>query len=86
MAEEIDQPGAGDPDASLDEPIGDEIRVRGGGVPPWLRWWGYLLHVWAAAYLLAHPPVDQRLIVLVFGGVVVLWLLFYALTRRPSEL
>ncbi len=31
MAEEIDQIGAGAPDASLDEPIGGEIRVRGGG-------------------------------------------------------
>ena len=71
---------------SQTEPIGGEIHVRGGGSPRWMRWFIYFLHAWAVIYLVAHPPVEQREIILVFAGLITAWLLFFALTKRPPEL
>ena len=68
------------------EPIGGEIRVRGGGSPSWLRWFINFLYVWAAIYLVVHPPVEHREIILVFAGLITAWFLFFALTKRPPEL
>ncbi len=68
------------------EPIGGEIRVTGGGSPRWLRWFIYSLHVWAIIYLVVHPTVANREIILVFAGLITVWLLFFALTKRPPEL
>ncbi len=68
------------------EPIGGEIRVRGGGSPRWLRWLIYLFHVWAVAYLVLHPTIEHREIYLIFAGIIAVWFLFFALTKRPPEL
>ena len=71
-----------------EEPFGGEIPVRPspGGTPRLLGWTGYVLYVWAVVYLLIHPPIQHRPIILVFAGIIGAWLLFYAITRRPSEL
>ena len=69
-----------------EEPIGGEIRVRGGGSPRWLRWLIYLFHVWAVGYLVVHPKIERHEIVLVFAGLIAAWFLFFALTKRPPEL
>ena len=68
------------------EPIGGEIRVRGGGSPQWIRWFIYLLHVWAVVYMVVHPQVEHREVILVFAGLITAWFLFFALTKRPPEL
>ncbi len=74
----------------LEEPIGGEIRVRGGGAPRFLRWLAYILFVWAILYLVIqslviHPPVEHRIILWVFTGLLTAWLLFFALTKRPVD-
>ncbi|MBI4199868.1 MAG: hypothetical protein HY535_05305 [Chloroflexi bacterium] len=78
------KPGAGG--KAGPEPIGGEIPVRGGGAPRWLRWVFILLHLWAAAYLVAFFRTEPRAILLVFAGLVLAWLLFFSATRRPPEL
>jgi hypothetical protein len=69
----------------MGDAIGGEIRVGRGVAPRWLRWWGYFLHVWAVIYILVHPSVGRREIILVAAVLIAAWLVFYALTKRPSE-
>ena len=69
-----------------EEPIGGEIRVGQGGTPSLIRWTIYLLHIWAVVYLLVHPSVPHREILLALGALVGAWLVFFALTKRPPEL
>ncbi len=68
------------------DPIGGEIHVRSGGTPRWLRWSIYFLYAWAIVYLVVHPPVEHREILLIFAGLITAWLLFFAFTKRPPEL
>ena len=75
-----------EPQPPEQEPIGGEIRVRGGGSPRWMRWIVYLLYAWAVTYLVVHPSVEHREIILVSAGLITAWFLFFALTKRPPEL
>lgn len=65
--------------------IAGEVRVASGASPRILRWAGYLLYLWAAAYLVVHPPIEHRAIILLFASIIGAWLFFYALTKRPPE-
>ena len=91
MTEERDQPQPGpasqapDQPDQQDEPFGGEIRVTGGGTPRLLRWVAYALFVWAIAYLALHPPMEHRIIIWVWAGLMTVWLLFFALTNRPAD-
>ncbi len=67
-------------------PIGGEIHVAGGGVPQILRWFAYLMYVWAVVYLVVHPSVPHREVILISAALIGAWLLFFALTKRPPEL
>ena len=67
-------------------PIGGEIDVAGGGAPQVLRWFAYLMYVWGVVYLVVHPSVPHREVILIFASLIGAWLLFFALTKRPSEL
>ncbi len=73
------------PTQELEEPIGGEIRVAGGGAPRVMRWLAYLLFVWAILYLVIHPPVEHHIILWVFAGLLTAWLLFFALKKRPPD-
>ena len=73
-------------DEQDDSAIGGEIRVTGGGAPRIMRWAGYLMYVWAVVYLVVHPSVPHREIVLIFAALIGAWFLFFALTNRPPEL
>ena len=78
------QPGLGAEDE--EEPIGGEVRVHRGGTPRSLLWTGYTLYAAAALYLLVHPPIEHRGIILAFAAIITAWLLYFALRRKPSEL
>lgn len=65
--------------------IGGEVRVSFGAAPRVLRWIGYVVYVWAIVYLLVHPSIEYRIIILIFAGILGAWLLFYGLTKRPPE-
>jgi hypothetical protein len=44
------------------------------------------MYVWAVVYLVVHPSVPHREVILIFAALIGAWLLFFALTKRPSEL
>ena len=70
-----------------ERPFGGEVPVGGGSMPRFLRWITYLLFIWAITYLLVHPRLDEDWeIVLVFAGLLMAWLLFFTITKRPSDL
>ena len=75
-----------DEDAQDDSPIGGEIRVTGGGAPRVFQWAIYLVYIWAIVYLVVHPSVPHREIILAFAALIGAWLVFFALTKRPPEL
>ena len=68
-----------------DEPIGGEVRVRGGAAPRFMRWLAFVLFVWAIIYLVVHPVVEHRVILWVTAGLMTAWLLFFALAKRPPD-
>jgi hypothetical protein len=88
MAEEKGSQAGGPPQKPAEDGdlIGGELRAGSGGSPRLLRWITYALYVWGVLYLLVHPSIPHRVIILVFGGIIGAWLLFYSLTKRPPEL
>ncbi|MER3419392.1 MAG: hypothetical protein C4290_02200 [Chloroflexota bacterium] len=66
------------------EPIGDEVRIGGGPAPRWLRYWFYLVYVWAILYLLLQD-VEQYWILLAFGALLTAWLVYIVWKKRPPE-
>jgi hypothetical protein len=87
-----------DPGAKPQPPaeFGGEVSIGGGPGPRWLRWWYYLVYVWAIAYLVGAFVVDRVIdgdasyysyygIVLIFAGVLTVWLVYIAWKKQPPE-
>lgn len=70
--------------APADEPVGGEVRIGRGGGPRWLRYWYYLVYVWAILYLLIED-VDQYWIVAGFAGLLIVWLVYIVWKKKPPE-
>ncbi len=66
------------------EDIGGEVHVGRGAGPRWLRYWYYLVYVWAAAYLLIED-VDRYWIVATFGVLLLVWLAYIWWKKKPPE-
>ncbi len=66
------------------EPIGDEVRIGGGPAPRWLRYWFYLIYLWAILYLLIQD-VEQYWILAGFGVLLTAWLVYIAWKKKPPE-
>ncbi len=66
------------------EDIGGEVRVGRGGGPRWLRYWYYLVYVWAALYLLIED-VERYWIVAAFGALLLVWLAYIWWKKQPPE-
>jgi hypothetical protein len=90
----------GDSGAKQDAPpvpeFGGEVSIGGGPGPRWLRWWYYLVYVWAIAYLVGAFVVDRLIdgdasyysyygIVLVFAAALTAWLVYIAWKKKPPE-
>lgn len=84
------------PDSELRAEFGGEVSVGGRPGPRWPRWWYYLVYVWAIAYLVGAFIVDRVIggdasyysyygIVLVFAGLLTVWLVYIAWKKKPPE-
>jgi hypothetical protein len=82
MPEAHPAPGTRHP--ALPDEVGGEVRIGRGGGPRWLRFWYYLVYVWAILYLLIED-VDRYWMVAAFGGLLIVWLGYIAWKKKPPE-
>ena len=84
-----EQPKPPEPQPTEEKPFGGEIPVGGGGAPRWMKWLTTVLFAWAVAYLVVafiRGWADEAAwLVLVFGGALVAWYLFFTITKRPAD-
>ena len=72
------------PPPPVDDAVGGEVRIGGGPGPRWLRWWFYLVYVWAILYLLVQD-VERYWIVATFGVLLIVWLGYIVWKKKPPE-
>ncbi|MBI2761451.1 MAG: hypothetical protein HYX51_08510 [Chloroflexi bacterium] len=70
--------------APTDDLVGGEVRIGRGAGPRWLRYWYYLVYLWAILYLLIED-VDRYWIMATFGGLLIVWLGYIIWKKRPPE-
>lgn len=69
-----------------DEPIGGEVRIGSGRAPAFVRWFNYGVYVAAIAYLIVFwPDTGHHPVIIVFAGLLTLWLVYIVITRKPAE-
>ena len=73
-----------EPPAPADSEFGGEVRIGGGPGPRWLRWWFYILYVWAILYLFIQD-VERYWIVAAFGVLLIAWLTYIIWRKKPPE-
>jgi hypothetical protein len=67
------------------EEFGGEVRIGGGPAPRWLRYWYYLVYLWAILYLLIQPGLDRYWIAATFAVLLTVWLGYIWWKKKPPE-
>ena len=66
------------------ELVGGEVRIGRGAGPRWLRYWYYLVYVWAILYLLIED-VPRYWILALFAALLTVWLGYIIWKKKPPE-
>ena len=71
---------------ALEAPIGGEVRIGQGRAPAFLRWFNYAIYLAAIAYLAVFwPDTGLHPAVIIFAGVLSVWLAYVVIGRKPPE-